>query len=55
MTATPSHYEEEEETELLFGVENAVGRGDKFMKNVKVGMDLFGEKNGQTAINAGFL
>lgn len=50
MTATPNHYEEEEKTELLYGVENAVGRGDKFMKNVKVGMDLFGEKNGPSII-----
>ena len=50
MTATPSRYEEEEKTELLYGVENAVGRGDKFMKNVKVGMDLFGEKNGPSII-----
>jgi hypothetical protein len=41
LTATPNHHEEEEKTELLYGVENAVGRGDKFMKNVKVGMDLF--------------
>ena len=50
LTATPSHYEEEEKTELLYGVENAVGTGDKFMKNVKVGMDLFGEKNGPSII-----
>jgi signal transduction histidine kinase len=50
LTATPSRYEEEEKTELLYGVENAVGRGDKFMKNVKVGMDLFGEKNGPSII-----
>jgi two-component system, OmpR family, sensor histidine kinase VicK len=41
---------EEENTELLFGVEDAVARGDKFMKNVKVGMDLFGEKNGPSII-----
>jgi two-component system, OmpR family, sensor histidine kinase VicK len=41
---------EEEKTELLFGVEDAVARGDKFMKNVKVGMDLFGEKNGPSII-----
>jgi hypothetical protein len=37
---------EEENTELLFGIEDAVAKGDKFMKNVKVGMDLFGERNG---------
>jgi two-component system, OmpR family, sensor histidine kinase VicK len=41
---------EKEKTELLFGVEDAVARGDKFMKNVKVGMDLFGEKNGPSII-----
>jgi two-component system, OmpR family, sensor histidine kinase VicK len=41
---------EEEKTELLYGVEAAVGRGDRFMKNVKVRMDLFGEKNGPSII-----
>jgi two-component system, OmpR family, sensor histidine kinase VicK len=41
---------EEENTELLFRVEDAVAKGDKFMKNVKVGMDLFGEKNGPSII-----
>jgi len=41
---------EEEKTELLYGVETAVGRGVQFMKNVKVGMDLFGEKNGPSII-----
>jgi two-component system, OmpR family, sensor histidine kinase VicK len=45
-TSTP----EEEKTELLYGVEAAVGRGDRFMKNVKVRMDLFGEKNGPSII-----
>jgi two-component system, OmpR family, sensor histidine kinase VicK len=41
---------EEEKTELLYGVEAAVARGVQFMKNVKVGMDLFGEKNGPSII-----
>src|SRR5919112_1867476 len=41
---------EEEKTELLYGVEAAVARGVHFMKNVKVGMDLFGEKNGPSII-----
>lgn len=50
MTATPSRWEDEEKTELLYGVKNAVGRGDKFMKNVKVGMDLFGDKNGPSIV-----
>jgi two-component system, OmpR family, sensor histidine kinase VicK len=45
-TSTP----EEEKTELLYGVEAAVGRGDRFMKNVKVRMDLFGDKNGPSII-----
>ena len=49
MTPDPRPHEEEN-TELLFGVEDAVARGDKFMKNVKVGMDLFGEKNGPSII-----
>ncbi|MGA7603888.1 MAG: HAMP domain-containing sensor histidine kinase, partial [Nitrososphaeraceae archaeon] len=40
----------EEQTELLYGVEAAVGRGVQFMKNVKIGMDLFGEKNGPSII-----
>ena len=47
ITNTPS---EEEKTELLYGVEAAVGRGVWFMKNVKIGMDLFGEKNGPSII-----
>ena len=50
LTATPSRWEDEEKTELLYGVKNAVGRGDKFMKNVKVGMDLFGDKNGPSIV-----
>jgi signal transduction histidine kinase len=52
VAATPAPYEEQEEenTELLYGVEDAVGRGDKFMKNVKRGMDLFGERNGPSII-----
>ena len=49
MTPDPRPHEEEN-TELLFGVEDAVAKGDKFMKNVKVGMDLFGEKNGPSII-----
>ena len=40
----------EEKTELLYGVEAAVERGAQFMKNVKLGMDLFGEKNGPSII-----
>ena len=40
----------EEKTELLYGTEAAVERGAQFMKNVKLGMDLFGEKNGPSII-----
>jgi two-component system sensor histidine kinase VicK len=47
ITNTPS---EEEKTELLYGVEAAVAKGVWFMKNVKIGMDLFGEKNGPSII-----
>jgi two-component system, OmpR family, sensor histidine kinase VicK len=39
-----------EKTELLYGVEASVGKGVQFMKNVKVRMDLFGEKNGPSII-----
>jgi two-component system, OmpR family, sensor histidine kinase VicK len=41
---------EEEKTELLYGIENAVSRGAQFMQNVKIGMDLFGDKNGPSII-----
>ena len=40
----------EEKTELLYGTEAAVERGAQFMKNVKLGMDLFGEKNGPSIV-----
>jgi signal transduction histidine kinase len=40
----------EEKTDLLYGVEASVERGVEFMKNVKVRMDLFGEKNGPSII-----
>jgi hypothetical protein len=42
--------EKEEKAELLYGRENAVGRGVKFIKNVRKGMDLFGDKNGPSII-----
>jgi hypothetical protein len=35
-------------TEVLYGIENAVGRGEQFMKNAREKMDLFGDKNGQS-------
>ncbi|MGE5660741.1 MAG: hypothetical protein ACM3X1_00685, partial [Ignavibacteriales bacterium] len=37
-------------TEILHGIENAVGRGVKFMRNAKQFMDLFGDKNGPSII-----
>jgi two-component system sensor histidine kinase VicK len=40
----------EEKTELLYGIENAVRRGAQFMQNIKIGMDLFGDKNGPSII-----
>jgi two-component system sensor histidine kinase VicK len=45
-----SNTPKEEKTELLYGVEAAVERGVRFMKNVKLRMDLFGEKNGPSII-----
>ena len=47
ITNTPSG---EEKTELLYGVEATVEKAKWFMKNVKIGMDLFGEKNGPSII-----
>jgi len=42
--------EEEEKTELLYGVENTIDRGIRFMQNARKNMDLFGEKNGPSII-----
>lgn len=42
--------EKEEKAELLYGIENAVGRGVQFIQNVRKGMDLFGDKNGPSII-----
>jgi two-component system, OmpR family, sensor histidine kinase VicK len=39
-----------EKTELLYGVEDVVGRGIQFMQNVRKTMDLFGDKNGPSII-----
>ncbi|HEY6668444.1 MAG TPA: HAMP domain-containing sensor histidine kinase [Candidatus Nitrosopolaris sp.] len=54
-SSSPSQSEDEysaaeEKTELLYGAESAVARGVQFMQNVKVSMDLFGEKNGPSII-----
>jgi two-component system, OmpR family, sensor histidine kinase VicK len=40
----------ENTTEVLYGIENAVGRGVQFMQNVKEKMDLCGDKNGPSII-----
>jgi two-component system, OmpR family, sensor histidine kinase VicK len=40
----------EDKTKLLYGSEDVVGRGVQFIQNVKVGMDLFGDKNGPSII-----
>jgi hypothetical protein len=37
-----------EVTEVLYGIENAGGRGEQFMKNAREKMDLFDDKNGQS-------
>jgi two-component system, OmpR family, sensor histidine kinase VicK len=50
LTSHSPQKEGAEKTELLYGVEASVGRGVQFMKNVKVRMDLFGEKNGPSII-----
>jgi hypothetical protein len=42
--------ENEEITEVLYGVENTVSRGVKFMQNASKKMDLFGERNGPSII-----
>jgi hypothetical protein len=39
-----------EVTEVLYGIEKAVGRGEQFMKNAREKMDLFGDKNGPSII-----
>jgi signal transduction histidine kinase len=39
-----------EKTELLYGIEDVVGRGVQFMQNVRKSMDLFGDKNGPSII-----
>jgi two-component system sensor histidine kinase VicK len=50
LTTINPHSDLGEKTELLYGVEAAVGRGVQFMKNVKIRMDLYGEKNGPSII-----
>jgi hypothetical protein len=50
LLAVVTEANKEEKTELLYGIENAVRRGAQFMQNVKIGMDLFGDKNGPSII-----
>jgi two-component system, OmpR family, sensor histidine kinase VicK len=40
----------DDKTELLHGIEDVVERGVQFLQNVKIGMDLFGDKNGPSII-----
>ena len=42
--------ENEEITEVLYGIENTISRGIQFMQNASQKMDLFGEKNGPSII-----
>ena len=42
--------ENEEITEVLYGIENTINRGVQFMQNARQKMDLFGEKNGPSII-----
>jgi signal transduction histidine kinase len=45
------HIEENKEiTEVLYGIENTVERGVRFMQNAHEHMDLFGERNGPSII-----
>jgi signal transduction histidine kinase len=49
----PDHKREEEEkekTEVLYGVENAVGRGVRFMSNVKKHMDICFDSKGPSIV-----
>ena len=40
----------EKKSEILYGVENAVGRGIYFMSNVKRGMDIYFDHNGPSIV-----
>jgi len=42
--------ENEEITEVMYGIENTINRGVQFMQNANEKMDLFGEKNGPSII-----
>ena len=42
--------ENEEITEVMYGIDNTINRGVQFMQNASEKMDLFGEKNGPSII-----
>ena len=42
--------ENEEITEVMYGIDYAINRGVQFMQNANEKMDLFGEKNGASII-----
>ena len=42
--------ENEEITEVMYGIDYAINRGVQFMQNASEKMDLFGEKNGPSII-----
>ena len=50
MAILTSSEENEEITEVMYGIENTINRGVQFMQNASEKMDLFGEKNGPSII-----
>ena len=50
LTPTQDSGEGGEKTEVLYGVENTVRTGVRFMQNARKWMDLFGDKNGPSII-----
>ena len=45
-----SENSQQDSTEVLYGVESAVGRGVQFMQNANKWMDLYGDENGPSII-----
>ena len=50
MTILTGSEENEEITEVMYGIDYAINRGVQFMQNASEKMDLFGEKNGPSII-----
>ena len=50
MTILTGSEENEEITEVMYGIESTINRGVQFMQNASEKMDLFGEKNGPSII-----